>query len=104
MFPTKHAAAVEGKRYELQCDIDQVAPVQHLIVRWYRDNDNIKTDSYTQPNATRRIESVSFTLAANFSRGENGARFRCEAQLDFGPRGSEPPVVSNVHTVYVHCE
>ncbi|TNN23438.1 Cell adhesion molecule 4 [Liparis tanakae] len=81
MFPTKHVAAVEGELYELQCDIDQVAPVQHLMVRWYRDDDNIKTDSYAQPNATQGIVSVSFTLAANFSRGENGSRFRYAPEL-----------------------
>ncbi|XP_034395750.1 intercellular adhesion molecule 5 [Cyclopterus lumpus] len=102
LFPTKHVAAVEGKPYELQCDVDEVAPVQHLIVRWYRGNETIKTDYSTQPNATKRIASESFTLAANFSRGENGTRFRCEARLDFGQRGSRPPVISNAHTVSVH--
>ncbi|XP_068575156.1 intercellular adhesion molecule 5 [Cebidichthys violaceus] len=101
MFPTKYEAAVEGRPYELQCDVIDVAPVQHLTVRWYRGNDTIRTDYFTQPNKTKRLVSESFTLAANFSRGENGAQVRCEAQLDFGQHGSQP-VNSNIHTVSVH--
>ncbi|KAM6913611.1 vascular cell adhesion protein 1 isoform 2-T2 [Lycodopsis pacificus] len=99
VFPTKHEAAVEGREYELQCDVVDVAPVQHLTVTWYRGNETIRKDYST--NETKRLVSESFTLAANFSRGTNGIQVTCEAQLDFGQHGP-PPVISNIHTVFVH--
>ncbi|XP_068434450.1 intercellular adhesion molecule 5 [Clinocottus analis] len=102
LFPTKHIAAVEGKQYELQCDVADVAPVQHLTVRWYKGNETIKTDYSTQPNTTKSIVSESFTLAAKFNREENRAEFRCEAQLDFGQHRSQPAVTSKIYTVSVH--
>lgn len=101
VFPTKHEPAEEGREYELQCDVVDVAPVQHLTVRWYRGNETIRTDYST--NETKGLVNESFTLAANFSRGKNGTQVRCEAQLDFGQHGwATPPVISNVHTVFVH--
>ncbi|KAK9535265.1 hypothetical protein VZT92_007656 [Zoarces viviparus] len=101
VFPIKHEPAVEGREYELQCDVVEVAPIQRLTVTWYRGNETIRTDYSTQ-NKTKIPVSESFTLAANFSRGETGTQVRCEAQLDFGQHGSPPPVISNVHTVFVH--
>ncbi|KAL6103116.1 uncharacterized protein ACO6RY_02583 [Pungitius sinensis] len=103
LFPTKHAAALEGTQYELQCDVVKVSPVQHLTVRWYRGSEtNIKTDNFTESKATKGLANESSTLAVIFSRADNGAQFQCEAQLDFGERGSSPPVISSVHTVSVH--
>ncbi|XP_031723712.1 peroxidasin homolog [Anarrhichthys ocellatus] len=100
VFPTKYEPAVEGREYVLQCDVDNVALVQYLTVRWYRGNETIRTDYST--HKTKTLVSESFPLAANFSRGKSGTQVRCEAQLDFGQHGSQPPVISNVHTVFVH--
>ncbi|XP_059204850.1 intercellular adhesion molecule 5 isoform X2 [Centropristis striata] len=100
VFPVKHAPAVEGTPYRLQCNIDDVAPVRNLIVRWYKDNETIKTDHFTK--ATKTPVSESSTLTVDISRKENGAQISCEAQLDFGPLGSPPPVISDIHTVSVH--
>ncbi|XP_075941893.1 intercellular adhesion molecule 1 [Anarhichas minor] len=100
VFPTMYEPAVEGREHVLQCDVVNVAPVQHLTVTWYRGNETIRTDYST--HKTKRLVSESFTLAANFSRGKSGTQVRCEAQLDFGRHGSQPAVISNVHTVFVH--
>lgn len=102
VYPTKHSDALEGTWYQLQCDVINVAPVQNLTVRWYRDNDYIRTDTF--PNKTKRLVSESSTLTVNLTRGDNGVQFRCEAQLDFGPDGPLLPVVSDNRTVSVHCE
>lgn len=102
MFPIKYEAVVEGTQYELQCDIINVAPVQNLTVRWYKNNQTIWTHSFN--NTNRRIVSESSSLKVNVSRGENKAQFRCEAQLEFGPLGPQPPITSETHTVFVHCE
>nr|XP_040047446.1 hemicentin-1-like [Gasterosteus aculeatus aculeatus] len=100
--PTKNASALEGTQYQLQCDVLNVAPVQHLTVSWYRDGETIRTDNFTHLNATKGLASESSTLTATFSRAENGAQFHCGAHLDFGEHGSKPAVNSSVHAVSVH--
>ncbi|CAK6971163.1 intercellular adhesion molecule 5 [Scomber scombrus] len=92
VFPAS-SSAVEGTQYVLQCDIINVAPVQNLTVRWYKDDNIIKTDSFT--NTTKTPVSESSVLTVNISRGDSGAQFRCEAQLDVGPNGPQTPVSSN---------
>ncbi|KAM6965921.1 vascular cell adhesion protein 1 [Tautogolabrus adspersus] len=100
MYPTKYFNdLVEGTQYELQCDIIEVAPVQNLIVRWYKGEQIIKTETFS--NTTKRPVSESSTLMVNISRGDHGAQFRCEAQLDFGPFGVQTPVISKTHNVSV---
>ncbi|XP_042361779.1 intercellular adhesion molecule 5 [Plectropomus leopardus] len=100
VFPLNYATATEGTLYQLQCDIISVAPVQNLTVRWYKNNQIIRTDSFTSIIKTPVTESS--VLEVNISRDENGARFRCEAQLDLGPYESPPPFVSNTYTVVVN--
>lgn len=100
LYPTKYGNFTE---YYLQCDIINVAPVQNLVVRWYKDNQNIKQDSFT--NKAKTPVSESSVLIDNINREDNGAQFRCEVQLDFGPYGPQSPVISsNIHIVSVHCE
>ncbi|XP_031168644.1 intercellular adhesion molecule 5 isoform X1 [Sander lucioperca] len=99
LFPTRYVPTVERTLFELQCDIIDVAPVQNLTVRWYKNNQAIRIDSFT--NITKTPVNESSTLAVNISREENGAEFRCEAQLDFGSHGSQP-VTSHTYTVAVH--
>ncbi|XP_070836837.1 vascular cell adhesion protein 1 [Chaetodon trifascialis] len=103
MFPVKHVdAAVEGEPYELRCDVLNVAPVQNLIVRWYKNNQTIMADSVTSTTTTETPGNVSSTLTVNISRGESGAWFRCEAQLDLGPHGPQPLVMYDTQHVSVH--
>ncbi|KAK1877631.1 Angiopoietin-related protein 2, partial [Dissostichus eleginoides] len=91
---------VEGTLFELQCDIADVAPVQNLVVKWFKDNQTIRTDNFT--NTTTTPVSESSTLAVNISRAEHGAEFRCEAQLDFGSHGPQLPVHSDRYIVSVN--
>ncbi|XP_037648953.1 hemicentin-1-like [Sebastes umbrosus] len=100
VYPTKYSDALEGTWYQLQCDVINVAPVQNLTVKWYRDNLYIRTDTF--PKKTKRLVSESSTLTVNLTRGDHGVQFRCEAQLDFGPDGPLLPVVSDNRTVSVH--
>ncbi|XP_023257187.1 hemicentin-2-like [Seriola lalandi dorsalis] len=100
MFPIKHVeATVEGMQYQLQCDISEVAPVQNLTVRWYKDNEIIMIDSFT--NTNKLPVSESSILTVNISRKDNGAQFRCEAQLDFEPFGPKLPAFVATHNVSV---
>ncbi|KAL3053564.1 hypothetical protein OYC64_005986 [Pagothenia borchgrevinki] len=91
---------VEGTLFELQCDIADVAPVQNLVVRWFKDNQTIQTDNFTNTITTPVNESS--TLAVNISRAEHGAEFRCEAQLDFRSHGPQLPVHSKIYIVSVN--
>lgn len=104
MFPTRDAyAVVEGTPYELRCVVQDVAPVQNLTVRWYKNSETVMIDSFTSSTTKIPVDQSS-TLTVNISRGESGAQFRCEAQLDFGPHGPQPPVMHATQPVYVHCE
>uniref|UniRef100_A0A3Q3G844 Ig-like domain-containing protein n=1 Tax=Labrus bergylta TaxID=56723 RepID=A0A3Q3G844_9LABR len=98
LYPTKYLIdLVEGTPFELQCDIIEVAPVQKLTVRWYKGKQIIKTNTFS--NTTKRPVEESSILMVNISRGDHGAQFRCEAQLDFGPHGVQTPVISKTHQV-----
>lgn len=100
LYPTKpYYNCVEGMLCELQCDIVDVAPVQNLTVRWYKDKKIIRTDTF--PNTVKLPVHESSSLILNASRGDHGAQFRCEAQLDFGPHGAQTPVTSQTHNVSV---
>ncbi|XP_041813424.1 intercellular adhesion molecule 5 isoform X2 [Chelmon rostratus] len=102
MFPTRDAyAVVEGTPYELRCVVQDVAPVQNLTVRWYKNSETVMIDSFTSSTTKIPVDQSS-TLTVNISRGESGAQFRCEAQLDFGPHGPQPPVMHATQPVYVH--
>lgn len=103
VYPTKHVKAmVEGEQYELHCDIHEVAPVQNLTVRWYKDSQLIHTDSFTDTIKTQ--VNMSSILTINISRGDSGVQFKCEAQLDFGPSGPVTPVLFATYNISVDCE
>uniref|UniRef100_A0A668AVK5 Ig-like domain-containing protein n=1 Tax=Myripristis murdjan TaxID=586833 RepID=A0A668AVK5_9TELE len=95
IFAVSYAPFIEeGTQYELQCDIINVAPVQNLIMKWYRGNQTILTDRRSH-NTTKIPVSTSSNLMINATREENGIQFRCEAQLDFGAEGPQTPVISS---------
>ncbi|XP_058510558.1 hemicentin-2-like [Solea solea] len=102
LYPTQYVNnLVEGTLYELQCDIVEVAPIQNLTIRWYKDNQVVRTETFTS-NTTRTPVSESSLFTVNISREDDGAGFRCEAQLNFGPHRSEQPVLSELHVISVY--
>lgn len=101
LYPIKHVkTTVEGTQYELQCDVIDVAPVQNLTLTWYRDNQAIKTESFTNTSTTPVSESSILTVSVN--REDNKAQFRCEAKLDFTPRGPKLLAFFDTHSLFVH--
>lgn len=94
------SAVVEDRELQLQCHIINVAPAQKLSVRFYRGNETIKPDSVRlsgcrSDNDTgcdvRSPVNVWATVSIALNRTHNGAEFRCEALLDLGPEGPQPP-------------
>ncbi|XP_069545720.1 intercellular adhesion molecule 2-like [Brachyistius frenatus] len=81
----------EGNQYSLQCDVQNVAPVEKLNVTFYRGD---KALAHFQSNkAGHKPESDVFTLSINTSKEEDGAHYWCEARLLLGPEGPQPPPV-----------
>ncbi|XP_072530511.1 hemicentin-1 [Salminus brasiliensis] len=93
---------VEGGQYELQCDVQDVAPVELLTVKWYKGETLVGNTTFT--NSTLTPVDTSATLQISPSRGDDGAQYRCEAELDLGPEGPQPPptVVSDPLSITVH--
>ena len=101
--PLNHTGPmVEGTEYQLQCDILNVAPVQNLTVTWYKGNETIKTDSYSDQSKTPVNESSILTITP--SREDDGALYRCEAQLNLGPEGPHPSAIDSDFNLTVLCE
>ncbi|XP_029914521.1 hemicentin-1-like isoform X2 [Myripristis murdjan] len=87
--------------YQLQCDIISIAPVQILTVMWYRGNETIKSNGTLrvtgcpQDDKTgcviRAPVNVTSTISIRLDRSHSRVEFRCEAQLDLGLEGRQPP-------------
>ncbi|XP_045066730.1 hemicentin-1-like isoform X2 [Coregonus clupeaformis] len=93
---------VEGTEYQLQCDIQNIAPQQNLVVKWYKGNEPV--DNVTYSNIIKTPVNVSATLMISPSRDDDGAQYRCRAELDLGPEGPQPhpTVTSEPLNITVH--
>ncbi|XP_041824429.1 hemicentin-1-like [Melanotaenia boesemani] len=92
---------IEGREYQLKCDVNNVARVQ-LKVKWYHGNKTVFTDDIQNINTTPTNVSSYYTVTPE--RGDNGSEFRCEAELQLGPKGPEfiPPVTSQPFNAVVY--
>uniref|UniRef100_A0A3Q4GUG9 Ig-like domain-containing protein n=1 Tax=Neolamprologus brichardi TaxID=32507 RepID=A0A3Q4GUG9_NEOBR len=102
IYPLNQSQMME-EQYWLRCDIINVAPVQHLTVRWYKNNKTIQTESFND-TTTKTLVNESSILRIDISREEKATEFRCEAELDFGPHGLKLPATSQTHRVSAHCD
>ncbi|XP_055045446.2 vascular cell adhesion protein 1 [Misgurnus anguillicaudatus] len=94
---------VEGREYQLLCEVQNVAPVQYLALRWYRGQTEVYNHSFSELSPATPVQ-VSSTLLIVPTRGEDGAQYRCEAELELGAEGPQPPptVQSDVLSISVH--
>ncbi|XP_030645595.1 hemicentin-1-like [Chanos chanos] len=90
---------MEKTQYELQCDIKNIAPVQYLSVRWYKGQTLVDSQTFTDDSKTP--VSVSVPLLITPSRADDGAQYRCEAELDLGAEGPQPPPVVKSETLNI---
>ncbi|MBN3324798.1 VCAM1 protein, partial [Atractosteus spatula] len=81
---------VEGRQYQLQCEVQSIAPVQYLTVNWYRGQTLIHSQDFSH-NTTRTPVNVSATLLFTPDRAHSGQRLTCEAELNLGPEGPQLP-------------
>jgi hypothetical protein len=96
---------LEGKEYQLLCDVQNIAPVQYLTLRWYRGQTEVYNHSFSDLTPASPVQ-VSSILLITPTKADNGAQYKCVAQLDLGPEGPQPPpsVTSEPLNVSVHCE
>ncbi|KAG7255243.1 hypothetical protein CRUP_017165, partial [Coryphaenoides rupestris] len=87
---------LEGHQYTLQCHVQEVAPVQNLTVTFYRGGatlGEVQSCRNSSKKSTKSPVSETFTVSINSSREDDGVQYWCEAQLDLGPQGPQPPPV-----------
>ncbi|XP_072560760.1 vascular cell adhesion protein 1-like isoform X2 [Paramormyrops kingsleyae] len=82
---------VEGSLYQLTCEIQNIAPVQNLTVKWYK-GDTLVHEDRDYVIKDKKPVSVSSTLLITANRTDDGAEYSCEAELDLGPEGPQPPL------------
>ncbi|XP_064170251.1 intercellular adhesion molecule 5 isoform X7 [Anguilla rostrata] len=80
---------LEGKQYQLRCEVQNIAPVQYLTVKWYKGETLENQTSYDA--LTKKPVTVSSTVLITPTSADDGAQYRCVAVLELGPEGPQPP-------------
>ncbi|XP_056256732.1 hemicentin-2 [Seriola aureovittata] len=89
--PVNHTGPmVEGKEYQLLCEVQNIAPVQYLTLRWYRGQTEVYNHSFADLTSSSPVQ-VSSILVVTPTKAENGVQYRCVAELELGPEGPQPP-------------
>lgn len=104
--PVNHTGPmVEGKEYQLLCEVQNIAPVQYLTLRWYRGQTEVYNHSFSDLTSSTPVQ-VSSILVITPTKAENGAQYRCVAVLELGPEGPQPPptVASEPLNASVYCK
>ncbi|KAJ8345601.1 hypothetical protein SKAU_G00297940 [Synaphobranchus kaupii] len=94
---------LEGKQYQLQCEVQNIAPVQYLTLRWYRGRTEVYNHTFSDLTPDTPVQ-VSSILLVTPTGADDGAQYSCVAQLELGPEGPQPPpeVKSEPLSITVH--
>lgn len=92
----------EGKEYILECTVQNVAPVQNLVVTFYKGQTVLKHDNINEQE--KKPMNPSFTWIVNSTKEDNGVQYWCDAKLELEMTPSAPLVTSQNITATVYCE
>lgn len=93
---------LEGRRYTLQCVVQDAAPANSLRVAFYKGRSRLANKSSESSPELREPHNENFTLDFQPSRKDDGASFWCEASLELDLPGPQPRVASTGLTALVH--
>lgn len=91
---------VEGQKYQMRCDVFNVAPANRLHIRWYKGTEIVTTDMFDDTTLTPVNKSSVLTL---FAHRDDHESFWCEASLMFGGGTDPPPTPSQAFKMEVLC-
>ncbi|KAM7419676.1 hypothetical protein PAMA_016659 [Pampus argenteus] len=80
-----------GHRYSLLCVVEEVAPIENLTVTFYRGQTVL--DRKTPSNPEKTPVTTAFTVNIIPIEDDDGAQYWCEAELQLGAEGPQPPPV-----------
>lgn len=95
------ATSREGDEIELRCSIMNVAPAKSFRIRWLLQRGNKTLEgikSKCNVSEARSPVVVDCTLGIVLNRTHDGIQVRCEAELDLGPEGPQPPPITTSNT------
>ncbi|KAK7167308.1 hypothetical protein R3I94_001637 [Phoxinus phoxinus] len=90
---------MEGNQYELQCDVLNVAPAQNLTVNWYKGQTLVDQSIFTETIKTPVNKASKLLIRPD--RADDGAQYWCEAKLELGEEGPQPPPTAPSKTLKV---
>lgn len=96
---------VEGQSIQLLCLIQDVAPMSHLKVTWFKGQEQLnRTANVTVEGKKNENVTVTERLELTAGRGDHGAKYRCEAKLEIEGLQPHPVKSSGSFGISVSCE
>lgn len=94
---------LEGKSYFLECLIENIAPLKHLIVTFYKGPEALDQMYFNSSRETKPVSKTS-TLNINASKEDDGAQYWCDARLNLDVQ--QVPLTVSSQKLYptVYCE
>ncbi|KAL2101559.1 hypothetical protein ACEWY4_003320 [Coilia grayii] len=89
-----------GNNYTLTCHIQNVAPAQNLTLRWFKGSVLVKEDHGPQDTSVGP-RNLTFDLHITPETSDDGAQYRCEAELNFHSAVAKPPKLTSKHAISV---